>query len=206
MRIKSYCINLERAIERKKSFEKNWRGILGERLEYFVAVDGRNLLANDYLSNTQLACLRSHLSLMEKALRTEEDFFLILEDDAIPEYDNILGIIEYIYKSTGGCDILICCLRERYVVFLKKILHIPEDEFKILNNMADYYSEGTCAVFYTRKGLKDYIHHFSQETFCADMYGTLPKEVNTAFIVPALVSHRDIDSYISENYGRIFIK
>lgn len=204
MKIKSYCINLERATERKLQFEKNWRSVLGVSLEYVKAIDRRDINASEYLTDGQLACLRSHIKIMQKALNTDFEYFLIFEDDAIPEYENVIEIVQCIYENTNF-DIIHYCLK-KHLYKIYNFESIQTNKITIIDGMPPRLSEGAFMVFYTRKGMQQYLNTFSSEIHPADWYHKLPHEVKICTIVPALASHVNKYSYISTNYGRTFLR
>lgn len=203
MEIKSYCINLKRATERKISFEKNWRPILGENLEYFEAIDGRFLEDTSCLTSRQLACVKSHIALMKFALKTKQKYFLVFEDDAIPLYQNVLEVIGFIYKKTKS-DIIHCCIRDRYAKQIQQENGKTAEQLHVIVGIPREIRHGACMMFYTRSGMKQYINKFETEKFPADWYHLLDT-ANSSMVIPPLVDHKDIDSFISTNHGRTFI-
>ncbi|MCD2424431.1 glycosyltransferase family 25 protein [Niabella pedocola] len=197
LKLKSYCINLVRAKKRLQQFEEQWRPILGDSLEYVEAIDRRDIQASECLTDGQLACLRSHMKTMNRALETEFDYFVIFEDDAIPEYENVLEILEMVYQKTK-CDIIHCCLKKHFY----NIESIKTDEIVIVNGMPP---EGAFMVFYTRTGINQYLSTFSSERYPADWFRKLDLDVKTCVIIPPLATHINEYSYISTNYGRRFL-
>lgn len=106
-KIKIYCINLKRAVERRAQAEKEFQRI-GIRYEFIEAVDGKDLtddeiartgyneeaakrLRNIYkirgLSRLEIACSLSHLKVYNKIVRDNAEVALIAEDDAFFNFD-----------------------------------------------------------------------------------------------------------------------
>ena len=87
-----YVINLERRTDRKEKMEQ----VLLEQnindYEFFKAIDGRqleltdeiyNLFKNNDFGNRKgfIACALSHLSLLKQLVHSEEEYYIIMEDD-----------------------------------------------------------------------------------------------------------------------------
>jgi GR25 family glycosyltransferase involved in LPS biosynthesis len=102
-KIKAYCINLERAKERRENSEKQYQQ-LGIDFEFITAVDGKSLTDQeiqemDYdegaakrlrniqqsrgLSRMEMACSLSHLKAYRKIVEDKISIALISEDDVV---------------------------------------------------------------------------------------------------------------------------
>lgn len=101
-KIKAYCINLERAVERHKKSEQEYQR-LGVPFEFIKAVDGnkltnqdisklgydelaaknlRNIYGKRGLDHREIACALSHLKVYQKIKEEKTPIALIAEDDA----------------------------------------------------------------------------------------------------------------------------
>lgn len=101
--LKGYCINLERARERRKNAKKEYKK-LGIPFEIIKAVDGKKITADEIievgyddlvakrlrnryknrgLTQTEIACSLSHLKAYEKIISDKTPFAMVSEDDAL---------------------------------------------------------------------------------------------------------------------------
>ena len=96
--MKINCINLKRATHRKEKILKNWKDF---EIDFFEAVDKKDIEENGdiipylpkkrerELNYGERACATSHYLLLEKLLQTDDEWFYIIEDDAICSCDPI---------------------------------------------------------------------------------------------------------------------
>jgi glycosyl transferase family 25 len=92
----TYVVNLERSVDRREQITRDLQN-LGIPFEIFAAVDGETLTGKELdvyseqrarkeggraLSRGEIGCALSHLRLYQKLLESDEEEFLILEDDA----------------------------------------------------------------------------------------------------------------------------
>lgn len=98
--MKYYCLNLERAPERRECMTRQWMVERGFELEFFPAVDRRNLSAGQFplpydpaaarqrcgreLSLGEVACATSHHLILQRALNAGHKEIVVLEDDIQP--------------------------------------------------------------------------------------------------------------------------
>jgi glycosyl transferase family 25 len=106
-KIKTYCISLKRATERREKSKQECQK-LGLPFEFITAIDGKTLtnneiietgynevlakkLRNKYqsrgLSHTDIAIALSHLKVYKKIIENQTPIALILEDDAVFNFD-----------------------------------------------------------------------------------------------------------------------
>lgn len=121
--IKTYAINLDKNIKKfdelNKSFNKlgiypeRFKAIYGKDLDkdyidrithpyvQYTIENGRSIDA-DVANEGSIGCSLSHIKLWEKLLYSDQDYFLILEDDAFPNYEENLinDINSYLNKVT----------------------------------------------------------------------------------------------------------
>ena len=111
MNIPIFCINLERATERKEYIQKEWIDKLGFDITFWKAYDRRNIEQNKIiypydknltiktigreLNTGEIACSTSFCMLYEHCLNNNINEILIIEDDAIPINDT-KKVFEYI--------------------------------------------------------------------------------------------------------------
>lgn len=98
--MKYYCLNLERATDRRAQMERLWIAERGFDLEFFPAVDRRRIDVGDYplpydpalararcgreLTPGEIACATSHHLLLRQALAAGHPEIVVMEDDIIP--------------------------------------------------------------------------------------------------------------------------
>jgi len=99
-----FCINLERATERKELISKKWIDELGLDITFWKAYDRRNIDNNEFiylynkelaiqtigrqLSNGEIACATSFCLLYEYLLENTYEEVIIMEDDITPSISN----------------------------------------------------------------------------------------------------------------------
>lgn len=99
-----FCINLERAAERKEIITKQWIDGLGLNIVFWKAHDRRDIENNNYLyhynkdltkkiygrelSAGEIACATSFVSLMKHCIDSKIEKCIIMEDDVIPLVNN----------------------------------------------------------------------------------------------------------------------
>ncbi len=107
--MKIYCLNLERATERRKMIEEEWIKKHGFNIEFFKAFDRRALENGNYifpydeektiklikrpLSEGEIACATSHILLLKHALEMGYDEIVVMEDDIRPtEFTSVIAM------------------------------------------------------------------------------------------------------------------
>ena len=97
-----FCINLERATERKELISKKWIDELGLDITFWKAYDRRDIENNKFiyhyneeltiqtigrqLSNGEIACATSFCLLYKYLLENDYEEVLIMEDDIVPTF------------------------------------------------------------------------------------------------------------------------
>jgi GR25 family glycosyltransferase involved in LPS biosynthesis len=100
MNIPIFCINLERATERRKKIEKLWIEELGFDITFWKAWDRRDIENGKFyypynpeltqntikrqLSSGEIACATSHCMVYEYALKNNLEYCIVMEDDIFP--------------------------------------------------------------------------------------------------------------------------
>lgn len=98
--MKYYCLNLDRARERRANMERRWMVERGFELEFFPAFDRRRIEAGEFplpydpaaararsgreLSAGEIACATSHHLLLRAALASGQTEIVVMEDDILP--------------------------------------------------------------------------------------------------------------------------
>jgi GR25 family glycosyltransferase involved in LPS biosynthesis len=110
MSINIFCINLERATERRRMIEEEWVQKRNIPIEFFTAFDRREIEKGIYpfpynqdetlkrikrpLSSGEIACASSHCMLLQTALNKGLEEIIILEDDCLPTKNTSMEKIE----------------------------------------------------------------------------------------------------------------
>lgn len=109
-----FLINLDRSQDRLAAFDAQARGI-GLGYERFAAVNGRSGLPeplrdefarSDRLSNGEVGCYASHLSIARAVVQRDCSAAVVLEDDAVLVPDFLTCALQAIQSSPGGWDII----------------------------------------------------------------------------------------------------
>jgi GR25 family glycosyltransferase involved in LPS biosynthesis len=165
-----FCINLERATERKKYIQKEWIDKLGFDIIFWKAYDRRDVEQNNIiypydknlaikmigreLNTGEIACTTSFCMLYEYCLSNNINEILIIEDDAIPTNET-KKVFEYI--SVGKQEFPnshIFLLFEPQDCFFKK--NIPSDLFyqkKDIFSLCKIAPWGNQFIYLTKEGI-----------------------------------------------------
>lgn len=111
MNIPIFCINLERAEERRKRIIKDWKNNLGLNINFWKAYDKLDIEANRYvypydknlalseisreLNYGEIACVTSFCMFYEYCIKNNFEEVIVMEDDAVP-MNHACKIFEYI--------------------------------------------------------------------------------------------------------------
>lgn len=95
-----FCINLDRAKERRQSIQNTWIDKLGLNVIFWKAYDRRNICDKNTpyvyckdksvakihreLNDGEIACATSHCQLLEYALKLDIKEMIVMEDDIVP--------------------------------------------------------------------------------------------------------------------------
>ncbi len=114
MDIPIFCINLERATERKEYVQKEWIDKLGFDITFWKAFDKKDLTEKDKEQDNQLlntlysrkfysvgeiACVKTFISLYEYLLENKYQEVIIMEDDITPLIKNKQELFDYISQG-----------------------------------------------------------------------------------------------------------
>lgn len=149
MNIPIFCINLQRATERKSLIQKEWIDKLNLDIAFWSAYDRRRIENKEYLypydefsaknnflhrqlSDGEIACATSFCMLYEYILKHNYNEVIIMEDDIIPLFDNKLELftkIEQGKQEFPNADIML--LHEYPLMDKKKVYGIKKNIFSM---------------------------------------------------------------------------
>ena len=112
---KIYIISLKRIPERRKFMEAQLSA-LGLEAEFVEAVDGLELseaaikanCVNEKITPTEIAAAWSHRNVYQRLIDSEEEYALVLEDDAVL-WPNIIPFLELIPKIASDWELIHLC-------------------------------------------------------------------------------------------------
>jgi GR25 family glycosyltransferase involved in LPS biosynthesis len=187
MNIPIFCINLERATERKQKIEDLWIKNLGFDITFWKAWDRRDVDNGKFyfpydskltqktikrqLSSGEIACSTSHCMVYEHAIKNNLDYCIVMEDDILPSrHTNVNMVNELLlkHKEIPECNIIL--LHEIY----EKINQTPflkeTENFKILSK----WPFGNQITLFTKKGLELMFNNLSGLNHVADHWNIFP--------------------------------
>ncbi len=117
--MKIYCLNLERATERRTMITREWIDKLGFQIEFSPAYDRRQIEAGKFifpyneaitierigraLSHGEIACATSHCLLLKHVLAEGHEEIIVMEDDCLPAtYTSITSVFDSIEKCKNN--------------------------------------------------------------------------------------------------------
>ena len=179
--IPMYCINLDRAIERRAFIEKKWIEELGFDINFWKAQDQRDLTEEDYRSLTksdeaikrvgrvltrgEVACALSHRQLYEYILKLGLEEVIVLEDDVGPNFLNREYFFNYIQQGKiefPKADLFL--LYDGANTFKK-------NENKLFFSTLKVAPFGSQLLYYTRAGLKKMVLGLEEINGPIDLWG-----------------------------------
>jgi GR25 family glycosyltransferase involved in LPS biosynthesis len=187
MSIPIFCINLERATERKAKIQKFWIDKLGFDITFFKAWDRRDIDNGHFyfrydseltqktirkqLTSGEIACATSHCMVYEYALSLNLDHCIVMEDDILPSRHltkDIFNKILLVKKEMPQCSIVL--LHEIYNK-INDTLSIKEStNFTIL----DKWPFGNQMTFFTKNGLQIMFNNLKNLNYLADHWNIFP--------------------------------
>lgn len=177
--MKIFCLNLERATERRERIEEEWIKKHGFDIEFFKAFDRRELANGNYifpydeektikligrpLSQGEIACATSHLLLLKYALESGYDEIVVMEDDISPtEYTTIKNM----KKAIATC-------KKEFPHSSVLIMHNNDGRAKTIAsksgiNLLSFAPFGYRLVWLNKKAMKLLIQDLSTMNYPAD--------------------------------------
>lgn len=168
---KVYVINLDRSKERLSRITDRFAQV-GLTFERISAVDGRHitdssLLDYDYirnrfnygrkLTNGEIACYASHLRALRKFLNSDENYCLILEDDAVVD-NNFSRELFSLTQKISSLDFYCvnCCNIAKYTASAHPSLS-PNKEI----HQAIIFPTLATGLLWSKKGAERFVKEFS---------------------------------------------
>lgn len=220
--MKIYCLNLERAVERREMITEEWIKKRGFNIEFFKAFDRRQVELREFvfpyneataierikrpLSKGEIACATSHCLLLQKALEEGHEEIIVMEDDCMP-YDNatVGSVMETINKCKTVFPKVKVFLMHDYEGYDVKIIETKEGI-----NLLSYPPFGCRFVWLQKKAIEILMKDLSTMCYPADWLWTkrfAPMKVIAGLEKP-FGNHHGNNSYIGKelrNCNRIFI-
>lgn len=215
MNIPIFCINLERATERKDRIKNEWIDSLDFDIQFHKAYDRRDIEDNKYiykydsektnsllkrdLSYGEIACITSFCMLYEYVLEQKYPEIIVMEDDISPliKDKNILyDVIEYGKKEY---------IRSNFMVLHGKNPSIKNQ--KIISQK-EYFSEispvpwGNMLIYLDKIAIKKIYKLLKQMTYPADHAQRIlfhQKELNVIVVNNSLCIHNTNKTYIGND-------
>jgi len=187
MNIPIFCINLERATERRKKIEELWIKKLGFNIIFWKAWDRRDIENGKFyypynaeltqetikrqLSSGEIACATSHCMVYEYALKNNLENCIVMEDDILPSENTrfeSLNRILSVYDQLPNTSIVL--LHEIYNK-TNRIKTISEtQDFEILEK----WPFGNQMTFFTKNGIKIMFNNLCKLNYVADHWNIFP--------------------------------
>lgn len=220
-----FCINLERAIERKDSIQKEWIDKIGLDIIFWKAYDRRDIELNIYpypynkdltiknlkreLSSGEIACSTSFCMLYEHILDNNYEEVIIMEDDIFPLIKNKQELFEKIIEG-----------KKEYSESNFMILHRKKNLIKTqkIISQKKYFSEinpvpwGNMLIYLDKTAIKKTYEILKQMICPADNAQRIlfdKKELNVIVVNDSLCRHDTDNTYIGNDFRnshRNFIK
>lgn len=201
------CINLRRSVERRERIEKLWRPILGDKLSFFEAYDAKDPEIKEKLPPLKCfegrhvdtfaaaACLASHLQIMTDALErgtVGRHGMAIMEDDAEPVgKGDVFRAVQMARAEVPGLAILVLTpsLFGKWDFIPRKQVAFPSTYPAV--------RPGTHFVWYSAKGMREYVRRFRCFPDFSDAFCRLPNNGKMGRLArPVARQARDLKSTI----------
>lgn len=204
MMVRVFCINLERDVHRRRTMEQ----IAAEHsfpFEFIDAVAGAEISPDQFeqfgydrnarnrayadLEKNEVACLLSHKKALNRFLEGNDEYCVVLEDDAglSPDFDEA---VSYLTQRVTGWDLIKLECRTRspqgYPIMKLEISH-PLILFSPLRS-----SLGATGILYSREGARKLLHSLSRfhHAFDTHLGFGWKYDLHAAEVFPSLVYER----------------
>lgn len=199
------CINLERAVERRERFTRDWIEGLGFPVKFFTAFDRRQVEAGEQrfpydeaaarlrtrrpLTPGEIACATSHALVMREELEScGPEGVIIFEDDChpLPGADRIVERIRTAVQALPGIEVVAC--------------HQPHVRFTIREEAGGavrilHPPWGSIVTWYSPQGLRRAFELTSRLNCPADwIWQDFARDGTFAMLKPAVASHARSDT------------
>lgn len=187
MNIPIFCINLERATERRAKTQRLWVDGLGLDITFIKAWDRRDIDAGKFLyeydpkatqsaigrqlTSGEIACSTSHCIALQRALDSGAEHCIVMEDDVLPSpgvdassFERVLLVREELPE----CSVVL--LHEIHE-FMNKVGVIKDTpNFRVLCRPP----WGTQMTFYTRDGMEKVLQALRSMRYASDNWKAFP--------------------------------
>jgi hypothetical protein len=124
MYIPCYVISLEHEVQKRENLinELNKRGIVPH---HYRGIYGKKLDPSfyPYTPRGVLGCALSHIGVAKDFLKTDYDYCLVLEDDAVPVFDNVEEIYRIVQNAPEDMDsLLLYCMMYCFDTLVAKVM------------------------------------------------------------------------------------
>lgn len=225
MNIPIFCINLERAKERKQRIEDIWIKDLDFEITFMKAWDGEDIVSNNfyfqynqddiyktikrYLTPGEIACTTSHCMVYEYALKNNIDYCIVMEDDMLPTNftkkngkNGFNKAIEDIITYEKNIDIVF--LFEIYNKKFKQQIPIKQTKNLFMYKRLPW---GNQMILLNKNGLEKMYNNLKNITYLADHWNIFPftsPEKDIGIIKTPLAKHeftnsKNYNSYIQRS-------
>jgi len=217
MNIPIFCINLERATERRKKIEDLWIKNLGFDITFWKAWDRRDIENGKFyypydpeltqntikrqLSSGEIACATSHCTVYEYALKNNLEYCIVMEDDILPSKqtkpEDLNHIISLLQEELPYSNIVL--LHEIHHK-INQIQSLKETvNFKILSR----WPFGNQMTLFTKKGLEIMFANLHNLNYMADHWNIFPysdPQKDICIIKKSVGHHEDSKSKNFDTY------
>lgn len=210
-----FCVNLERAKERKEKITQEWIDGIGLPIQFWNAYDRRNIASGNFifnydpietkkfldreLSDGEIACATSFCMLYEYILTKQYKEVIIMEDDISPlikTNNDLYEIIQAGKKEFPEAEMIVL---HEINSNIQKIEQIIKKEYC---SQCDVVPWGNMLLYITDTGV-DKLYNFLNKLLCpADYAQRYLYQINTLKVIVAnksLCFHNTNDSYIGND-------
>jgi len=179
-----FCINLERAKERKDKIKRQWIDELKLDINFWKAYDKRDILNGHYvypytkelsektlgrqLSPGEIACVTSYCQLYEHCLENNYDSVIIMEDDVTPNLidgNELFSTINYSITEFPNIEML---LLHKPPPYQQKIFHEIYNTKKIHASLCKRTPWGNQMFYIKRAGVTKLYSMLKEMRMAAD--------------------------------------
>lgn len=213
--IQIFCVNLERAKERKELIQKEWIENLNININFWKAYDRRDIELGNFLypydscktkkylkrdlSNGEIACLTSYITLYEFLISSKYDEVIVMEDDVSPisieNKNDFYNLIENGKEEFPGTDLMV--LHKATT----KAINVPNVSKKYFNQYR-IIPYGNMMLYLNKNAMNKIICLLKKFIFPADHPQRIlweKKELKVIVAKQPICRHNTTDSYIGNN-------
>lgn len=223
--MKIFCINLERATERRQLIQEKWIENLKLDISFWKAYDKNSIDQNlfiypysEYLSikksnrklnNGEIACATSFLQLFEYCLNENIKEVIIMEDDVIPLINNKEELFSKITKAKQEYNVEMILMHKPFIgnnpesvdhlIKMEPGIYYKKSQYSSLCNITPW---GNLMFYITSQGMKMILQQTKRSIFMpADYFQKKLCEMNLVSILNEPVcEHYFMGSYIGDQF------